>query len=131
MSFHAYIRKLTGGADKLVLLRALYSHLNKVGREGFNQLFLSLRGKFVALENISCKIKSGCEGHLPWPEGICTKCQPSAITLNRQVHSSSQSVSKHLYFHLTLTLHTDKQLTNQFLALKMYPLLLFPARASK
>ncbi|XP_059804516.1 nuclear protein localization protein 4 homolog [Hypanus sabinus] len=57
MSFHAYIRKLTGGADK---------------------------GKFVALENISCKIKSGCEGHPPWPDGICTKCQPSAITLNRQ-----------------------------------------------
>ncbi|XP_028674159.1 nuclear protein localization protein 4 homolog [Erpetoichthys calabaricus] len=57
MSFHAYIRKLTGGADK---------------------------GKFAALENISCKIKSGCEGHPPWPDGICTKCQPSAITLNRQ-----------------------------------------------
>uniref|UniRef100_A0A3B3SG87 Nuclear protein localization protein 4 homolog n=1 Tax=Paramormyrops kingsleyae TaxID=1676925 RepID=A0A3B3SG87_9TELE len=57
MSFHAYIRKLTGGADK---------------------------GKFVALENISCKIRSGCEGHPPWPEGICTKCQPSAITLSRQ-----------------------------------------------
>ncbi|KAL4658201.1 hypothetical protein GN956_G2963 [Arapaima gigas] len=57
MSFHAYIRKLTGGADK---------------------------GKFAALENISCKIRSGCEGHPPWPEGICTKCQPSAITLSRQ-----------------------------------------------
>uniref|UniRef100_A0A674NQ26 Nuclear protein localization protein 4 homolog n=1 Tax=Takifugu rubripes TaxID=31033 RepID=A0A674NQ26_TAKRU len=57
MSFHAYLRKLTGGADK---------------------------GKFAALENISCKIKAGCEGHPPWPEGICTKCQPSAITLNRQ-----------------------------------------------
>uniref|UniRef100_A0A3P9MJL3 Nuclear protein localization protein 4 homolog n=1 Tax=Oryzias latipes TaxID=8090 RepID=A0A3P9MJL3_ORYLA len=57
MSFHANLRKLTGGADK---------------------------GKFAALENISCKIKSGCEGHPPWPDGICTKCQPSAITLNRQ-----------------------------------------------
>lgn len=57
MSFHAYIRKLTGGADK---------------------------GKFALMENITCKIKSGCEGHPPWPEGICTKCQPSAITLNRQ-----------------------------------------------
>ncbi|NWH73412.1 NPL4 protein, partial [Piaya cayana] len=57
MSFHAYLRKLTGGADK---------------------------GKFAALENISCKIKSSCNRHRPWPEGICTRCQPSAITLNRQ-----------------------------------------------
>ncbi|CAL1297658.1 unnamed protein product [Larinioides sclopetarius] len=57
MSFHSYLRKLTGGIDK---------------------------GKFAALENISCKIKEGCKEHPPWPQGICTKCQPSAITLNRQ-----------------------------------------------
>ena len=43
------------------------------------------RGKFVNLENLSCKIKPGCKEHPPWPGGICTKCQPNAVTLNRQV----------------------------------------------
>ncbi|XP_078317027.1 nuclear protein localization protein 4 homolog [Crassostrea virginica] len=57
LSFHSYIRKLTGGVDK---------------------------GKFVSLENLSCKIKPGCTEHPPWPGGICTKCQPNAVTLNRQ-----------------------------------------------
>jgi len=44
------------------------------------------RGKFANLENVSCKIKEGCKEHPPWPGGICTKCQPTALTLNRQVH---------------------------------------------
>ncbi|XP_076366406.1 nuclear protein localization 4 [Tachypleus tridentatus] len=65
MSFHAYLRKLTGGVDK---------------------------GKFAALENISCQIKPGCKEHLPWPLGICTKCQPSAITLNRQPYRHVDNV---------------------------------------
>lgn len=59
LSFHSYIRKLTSGVD---------------------------RGKFVALEDLNCKIKPGCRDHLPWPKGICSKCQPSAITLNRQIY---------------------------------------------
>ncbi|XP_022108417.1 nuclear protein localization protein 4 homolog [Acanthaster planci] len=59
LSFHSYIRKLTGGVDK---------------------------GKFAFLDNISLKIKPGCTEHAPWPGGICTKCQPSAITLNRQTY---------------------------------------------
>lgn len=57
LSFHSHIRKLTGGVD---------------------------RGKFTNLENLSCKIKSGCKEHPPWPGGICTKCQPNAVTLNQQ-----------------------------------------------
>ncbi|XP_054155355.1 nuclear protein localization protein 4 homolog [Oppia nitens] len=65
MSFHSYLKKLTNGID---------------------------RGKFAILENISCKIKPGCAGHAPWPQGICTKCQPSAITLNRQVYRHVDNV---------------------------------------
>jgi len=58
MSFHSYIRKLSGGLSK---------------------------GKFAPLKNITCKVEhsSRCE-HPPYPHGICSKCQPSAITLNRQ-----------------------------------------------
>lgn len=58
LSFHSYLRKMTSGVD---------------------------RGKFLALEDISCRIKEGCKGHPPWPKGICSKCQPNAITLNSQV----------------------------------------------
>lgn len=46
------------------------------------------RGKFTVLEDTSCRIKPGCTEHPPWPGGICTKCQPSAITLKRQVRFS-------------------------------------------
>lgn len=66
MSFHAYLRKLTQGVNK---------------------------GKFAPLENISCRIKPGCPGHKPWPEGICTKCQPSAITLNRQTYRHVDNIT--------------------------------------
>ncbi|KAK5641222.1 hypothetical protein RI129_009769 [Pyrocoelia pectoralis] len=59
LSFHSYLRKLTSGIDQ---------------------------GKFVALEDTSCRIKNGCKDHPPWPKGICSKCQPNAITLNRQAY---------------------------------------------
>lgn len=65
MSFHSYIRKLTSGVD---------------------------RGKFVALEDLNCRIRSGCTDHPAWPKGICSKCQPSAITLNRQVYRHVDNV---------------------------------------
>lgn len=65
LSFHAYLRKLKGGAD---------------------------RGKFIVLEDTQCRIKTGCKDHPPWPRGICSKCQPSAITLNRQVYRHVDNV---------------------------------------
>ncbi|KAK3091936.1 hypothetical protein FSP39_023832 [Pinctada imbricata] len=65
LSFHSYIRKLTSGVDK---------------------------GKFAYLENISCRIKPGCKEHPPWPGGICTKCQPNAVTLNRQKYRHVDNV---------------------------------------
>lgn len=65
ISFHAYIRKMTSGVD---------------------------RGKFVALEDLNCRIRTGCTDHPPWPRGICSHCQPSAITLNRQVYRHVDNV---------------------------------------
>ena len=66
LSFHSYLRKMTSGVDK---------------------------GKFLALEDISCRIKNGCKDHPPWPKGICSKCQPNAITLNRQVYRHVDNVA--------------------------------------
>lgn len=66
MSFHAYLRKVTQGVNK---------------------------GKYAPLEDISCRIKTNCPGHKPWPEGICTKCQPSAITLNQQQYRHIDNIT--------------------------------------
>ncbi|KAJ8948637.1 hypothetical protein NQ318_022704 [Aromia moschata] len=65
LSFHSYLRKLMSGVD---------------------------RGKFLALEDISCRIKNGCKDHPPWPKGICSKCQPNAITLNMQSYRHIDNV---------------------------------------
>lgn len=66
LSFHSYLRKMMSGVD---------------------------RGKFLSLEDISCRIKTGCKDHPPWPKGICSKCQPNAITLNMQAYRHVDNVT--------------------------------------
>ncbi|BFF90162.1 nuclear protein localization protein 4 homolog [Drosophila madeirensis] len=65
LSFHSYIRKQTSGMD---------------------------HGKYFVFDDINCRIKTGCREHPPWPKGICSKCQPSAITLNRQTYRHVDNV---------------------------------------
>ena len=57
---------------------SFHSHLRKLQNQ---------KGKYAMIEDINLKIKANCTGgHAPWPESICTACQPPALTLNRQTY---------------------------------------------
>lgn len=61
ISFHSFVKELN-------------SHVNK-GDSSY----------ISPLKPSNFKINKKCpSGHEPWPRGICSKCQPSAITLQRQ-----------------------------------------------
>ncbi|PCH33293.1 polyubiquitin-tagged protein recognition complex Npl4 component [Wolfiporia cocos MD-104 SS10] len=64
LSYHAYLRKLTPKTSATASSTALLPPLSQ----------------------LSYKVKVPCPsgGHPPWPAGICTACQPSAITLQSQ-----------------------------------------------
>ncbi|KAF8624850.1 hypothetical protein AX15_005730 [Amanita polypyramis BW_CC] len=62
LSYHAYLRKITPKSTA------------------------SATSALPPLTPLSYKVKVPCpsSGHPPWPAGICTACQPSAITLQSQ-----------------------------------------------
>jgi nuclear protein localization family protein 4 len=62
LSYHAYLRKLSPKSSS------------------------AAAAALPPLTPLSYKVKDPCPtaGHAPWPAGICTSCQPSAITLQSQ-----------------------------------------------
>ncbi|KAJ2890013.1 nuclear protein localization protein 4, partial [Coemansia aciculifera] len=68
MSFHAYLRKILSQS--------------KIRGDISDGVPPNMP---LPLEDLDYRVKTSClSGHAPWPEGICTKCQPSAVTLQRQ-----------------------------------------------
>lgn len=79
MSFHAHVRKLLGSQGKGTTLKK-------------------------PLENFRCSLKPNCDAHKPFPKGICTKCKPQVVTLNRQK-----------FRHVDNIQIENQELVNQFL----------------
>lgn len=71
-------------ADNKIKHLSYHAYLNKITPKG--SAAASTSGSLPPLEPLNYKVKLPCPtgGHPNWPNGICTGCQPSAITLQSQ-----------------------------------------------